>query len=105
MFSGIQVFEGKRPRRLLAIDRQYGPAIRVDEETPLADGARHIEGDIRAVAARVFKLYDAGQRQAPVQPPSASGGAAPAQRPAPAFAHACRITWCRQNLWFMSVFH
>jgi DNA polymerase-3 subunit gamma/tau len=30
----------------------------------------------------------AGQRQAPVQPPSASGGAAAAQRPAPAFAHA-----------------
>ena len=34
------------------------------EETHLADGVRHIEGDIRAVAARVFKLYDAGQRQA-----------------------------------------
>jgi DNA polymerase-3 subunit gamma/tau len=30
----------------------------------------------------------AGQRQAPVQPPPASGGAAAAQRPAPAFAHA-----------------
>jgi DNA polymerase-3 subunit gamma/tau len=30
----------------------------------------------------------AGQRQAPVQPPPASGGSAAAQRPAPAFAHA-----------------
>jgi DNA polymerase-3 subunit gamma/tau len=30
----------------------------------------------------------AGQRQAPVQPPAASGGTAAAQRPAPAFAHA-----------------
>src|SRR6059036_2197883 len=29
-----------------------------------ADGVRAIEGDIRAVAARVFKLYDSGQREA-----------------------------------------
>src|SRR5256712_700454 len=29
-----------------------------------ADGLRSIEGDIRAVAARVFKLYDSGQREA-----------------------------------------
>ena len=34
------------------------------EETQLADGVRQIEGDIRTVAAHVFKLYDAGQRQA-----------------------------------------
>ena len=33
------------------------------EEAQLADGVRQIEGDIRAVAARVFELYDAGQRQ------------------------------------------
>ena len=33
------------------------------EETQLADGVRQIEGDIRTVAAHVFKLYDAGQRQ------------------------------------------
>src|SRR3989454_2923710 len=29
-----------------------------------ADGVRAIEGDIRTVAARVFKLYDSGQREA-----------------------------------------
>lgn len=29
-----------------------------------ADGVRSIEGDIRAVAARVFTLYDSGQREA-----------------------------------------
>jgi len=34
------------------------------DEIKLADGVRNIEGDIRAVAARVFKLYDSGQRQA-----------------------------------------
>src|SRR5437870_13066677 len=34
------------------------------EETQLADGVRQIEGDIRTVAAHVFKLYDAGRRQA-----------------------------------------
>ena len=30
----------------------------------LADGVRRIETDIRGIAARVFKLYDSGQRQA-----------------------------------------
>jgi hypothetical protein len=30
----------------------------------LADGVRKIETDIRSVAGRVFKLYDAGQREA-----------------------------------------
>ncbi len=34
------------------------------DEIKLAAGVRSIEGDIRAVAARVFKLYDSGQRQA-----------------------------------------
>src|SRR3989449_7348738 len=29
-----------------------------------ADGVRSIEGDIRAVARRVFKLYDSGQHEA-----------------------------------------
>ncbi len=34
------------------------------DESRLADGVRTIEGDIRAVAGRVFKLYDTGQREA-----------------------------------------
>src|SRR6266540_3961773 len=34
------------------------------DESKLADGVRNIEGDIRAVAGRVFKLYDTGQREA-----------------------------------------
>src|SRR5205807_588173 len=34
------------------------------DEVKHADGVRHIEADIRAVAARVFKLHDAGQRDA-----------------------------------------
>src|SRR5437762_8306319 len=34
------------------------------DEVKHADAVRRIEGDIRAVAARVFKLYDAGQREA-----------------------------------------
>ncbi len=33
-------------------------------DVKLADGVRKIETDIRGVAARVFKLYDSGQRQA-----------------------------------------
>jgi signal transduction histidine kinase len=33
-------------------------------ESQLADGVRSIEADMRAVAGRVFKLYDAGQHQA-----------------------------------------
>src|SRR5881394_1051359 len=32
------------------------------DEVKLADGVRRIEADIRAVAARVFQLHDAGQR-------------------------------------------
>src|SRR5881398_3035700 len=32
------------------------------DEVKLADGVRRIEADIRAVAARVFRLHDAGQR-------------------------------------------
>src|SRR5256885_15895358 len=34
------------------------------DEVKHADAVRRIEGDIRAVAARVFKLHDAGQRGA-----------------------------------------
>src|SRR2546430_15594811 len=34
------------------------------DEVKHADAVRQIEGDIRAVAARVFKLHDAGQREA-----------------------------------------
>src|SRR3989441_381043 len=34
------------------------------DDSKLADGVRKIEGDIRNVGARVFALYDAGQRQA-----------------------------------------
>src|SRR5439155_26585169 len=34
------------------------------DELKLADGVRGIEKDIRAVAARVFKLYDAGRLDA-----------------------------------------
>jgi len=34
------------------------------DEVKHADAVRRIEGDIRAVAARVFKLHDAGQREA-----------------------------------------
>src|SRR5256884_8773248 len=34
------------------------------DELKLADGVRGIEKDIRAVAARVFKLHDAGRRDA-----------------------------------------
>jgi signal transduction histidine kinase len=34
------------------------------DDVKLADGVRKIEGDIRAVARRVFQLYDAGQREA-----------------------------------------
>src|SRR5438093_896494 len=34
------------------------------DELKLANGVRGIEKDIRAVAARVFKLHDAGQRDA-----------------------------------------
>src|SRR5207247_2445427 len=34
------------------------------DDIKLADGVRKIEGDIRAVAGRVFTLYDSGQRQA-----------------------------------------
>src|SRR2546430_11881957 len=32
------------------------------DEVKLADGVRRIEADIRVVAARVFQLHDAGQR-------------------------------------------
>src|SRR5712691_7504136 len=39
-------------------------AGRPSEELKLADGVRNIEGDIRVVARRVFKLYDSGQRAA-----------------------------------------
>src|SRR5213594_2591051 len=34
------------------------------DEIPLADAVRRIEGEIRAVAARVFLLYDSGRREA-----------------------------------------
>jgi len=34
------------------------------DEVKLVDGVRHIEADIRTVAARVFTLHDAGQRDA-----------------------------------------
>lgn len=34
------------------------------DDTKLADGVRKIEGDIRAVADRVFQLYDSGHREA-----------------------------------------
>jgi signal transduction histidine kinase len=34
------------------------------DQIPLADAVRKIEGDIREVAGRVFRLYDAGQRAA-----------------------------------------
>jgi signal transduction histidine kinase len=34
------------------------------DETRLANGVRSIENDIQAIAGRVFKLYDSGQRQA-----------------------------------------
>src|SRR5256712_3207316 len=34
------------------------------DDIKLADGVRKIENDIRAVAGRVFTLYDSGQRQA-----------------------------------------
>ena len=34
------------------------------DELPLADAVRRIEGEIRAVAARVFLLYDSGRREA-----------------------------------------
>src|SRR2546422_5975683 len=34
------------------------------DEMKLADGVHGIERDIRAVAGRVFKLYDSGQREA-----------------------------------------
>src|SRR5436309_15513710 len=33
-------------------------------DVKLADGVRQIEGEIRAAAGRVFKLYDAGRREA-----------------------------------------
>ncbi len=44
------------------LDR-WAAGLPPDERT-LADGVRRIEGDIRAVAGRVFKLHDAGQRAA-----------------------------------------
>ncbi len=34
------------------------------DDVKLADGVHRIESDIRAVAGRVFKLYDSGQREA-----------------------------------------
>lgn len=37
------------------------------EDITLADGVRKIEHDIRAVAARVFRLHDSGQREAAYQ--------------------------------------
>src|SRR2546428_12970747 len=52
------------------------------EEMKLAAGGRGIEDQIRAVAGRVFKLYDAGQRDAAYFPARPRPGER--LRPAPA---------------------